>query len=697
MKINKLRSITFVFTVMLAVSPVFLSVAQAADDGGGRSVFAFGAGNRPLGLGGAYAAIANDASALMWNPGGLGLVERTEFQFSQASYYGLGMDEQYGSLVLPHWRLGTASITFRRFAVGGIERRDNRNVLLDDDLSNSETEFSIGYGKNIGSVWSIGGAVKLRRHSLAGYSGSGIGVDAGILAHPLEFLYPNKGYARRLSLGLSVRNAIEPKIRLADEHVPDPVGIRLGAAYWMPFLQSRTLLTAIDIEKTSDMNTRLHAGFELGIHPLLTLRMGVNDGMLTAGTGIQWKSITIDYTFEDNPIDLVHRVGASFTFGPTVEQSRLAALEAEENAIQAKLTAAFEKRQNDRINDLLTQAEEARRRNDFSHALDLLSVVTTLEPDNEEALSRQAVCYRELGKQLEFEGDFSSAAINYARSLAILADDMDAKEGYERSRAQSDLLAARSKEIRQIFEAAMDAFSANKLSDARDSFVEILKYSPEDKEAGAMLQRTLRAIDYRVANLLQQANRMIDWGHFDEVEWRLSEVTNLDSKAAGLEDTVERLDKAKVDYAKAQRQSNRESGNTTGRPDVDVSSGLGGTGIGAKSSTRAKPYSEDQKNEIERLYKRGMSALSEDHAQEAIKYLELVWSKDPNYQRTADHLKREYLTRGMEYFADGYLEEAVELWENALRIDPTDRRVIGYLSRAREQIARTQDILGKNK
>jgi tetratricopeptide (TPR) repeat protein len=692
MIIKNLYHITFIIAVILvAVSPVFLDVVLAADDGGGRSVFAFGAGNRALGLGGAYASLADDASALLWNPGGLGLVERTELQFSQTSYYGFGMNEQYGSLVLPHWKLGTASITFRRFAVGGIERRDDRNVLLEDDLSNNETEFLIGYGRNISSVWNVGAAVKIRRHSLAGYSGSGVGVDAGILTFPLEFLYPNMSYARRLSLGLSVRNAVEPKIRLEDEYVPDPVGIRLGAAYWMPFFQNRTLLAAIDLEKTSDMNTRLHAGFELGIHPLLTLRMGVNDGTLTAGTGIQWKGVTIDYTFEDNPIDLVHRVGASFAFGPTVEQSRLAALEAEENAIQAKLAAAFEARQNERINDLLTQAEEARRRSDFDYALDLLALVTALEPNNEEALSRQAVCFRELGKQLEFEGDFSSASVNYSRSLAISPDDKNAREGYERCRAQSDLLAARSIEIRRMFEAAMDAFSANKLSEARDGFVEILKVSPGDRDAGAMLQRTLRAIDYRVADLLQQANRMIEWGHYDEVEWRISEVTDLDPNAAGLEDTAKRFEQAKSDYARVQQQGNRESEGDSAHPSP------GGRETGIEQNTGASVLSEDQKREVEHLYKRGMSALSEGNTQEAMKYLELVWSKDPGYQRVSDHLKREYLNRGMEYFADGYLEEAVELWEKALRLDPTDRRIIGYLSRAREQIARTRDILGKSR
>jgi tetratricopeptide (TPR) repeat protein len=669
-----------------------LGFARAADDGGGRSVFAYGAGNRALGLGGAYAAIADDACALLWNPGGLGLIDRSGLQVSQASYFGFGMDEQYASIVLPHWDWGVASLTMRRFGVNGIERRDERNVLLDSNLSNSETEFSIGYGRRIGDAWSFGGALKIRRQSLAGFTGSGVGMDVGIIARPLMILYPNLKNARRLSLGMAFRNAVEPKIRLVNDQVPDPLGVRFGAAYLLPFFHGRTLLAAVDLEKTREMNTRVHAGMELSLHHLVTLRMGINDGLLTAGTGISWKGITIDYTVEDNPINLVHRVGASFSFGRTVDESRLAALEAEENKIQAKLAAAFEQKQNDRINELLQQADEAQSKKNYSEALNILIVVTTLDPNHQHALARQALCYREMGRDLEIKQDFTSASVHYSKALSLTPDDAIARDGYDRCREQSDRLAARSKEIRQEFEAAMDAFSANKLSEAREGFEKILQVAPEDKEAGAMLQRTLRAIDQRVIYLLQQTNRLIDWGHFDEAGSALAEVERLDPQVAGLEQAAQRLKTEKERYAIAQRQREEEA-DQSGADSGSLPGGMTDiTALGMKD----KSLTEEQKREMEYLYKKGMAALEAGRRQDATKYLELVWSMDPKYQRVSDHLKREYLMRGMEYFADGYLEEAVEFWENALRIDPADRRVIGYLTRAREQISRTRDILGKS-
>jgi hypothetical protein len=125
-------------------------------------VFAYGAGNRPLSLGGAYAAVANDASATMWNPGGLGMIQRSEFQASHIGYYSFGIDEQYGALAIPHWKWGTFTATLRHFGVDDIEGRDARNVVVDDGLSDSESEFLFGYGRSIGEAWSLGGALKVR-------------------------------------------------------------------------------------------------------------------------------------------------------------------------------------------------------------------------------------------------------------------------------------------------------------------------------------------------------------------------------------------------------------------------------------------------------------------------------------------------------------------------------------------------------
>ena len=86
--------------------------------------------------------------------------------------------------------------------------------------------------------------------------------------------------------------------------------------------------------------------------------------------------------------------------------------------------------------------------------------------------------------------------------------------------------------------------------------------------------------------------------------------------------------------------------------------------------------------------------MDEERPDDALRYWELVWLADPDYQNVAEFLKREYLLRGLDAFSRGQLDDAIGLWESALNVDPDDEKTLGYLARAREQAARTREILG---
>jgi len=650
---------------------------HAGDDGGGRSVFATGAGNRALALGGAYTALANDASSPLWNPAGLGFVLRRELEVTQTSYYGLGINEQYASFVMPSWRWGTPSLTFRHFGVSGIEQRDDRNALLSEDLSDNELEFSFGFGRQFGDNWSLGTVMKLQHQSLAGFGDTGFGLDLGAMVRPLAFFYPNNLLMERLMVGLFVRNAIRPSLRLDQEGVFDPTGARLGFAYTVSAWGEYPLTLAFDLEQTRGMNTCAHSGFELAVHPLLSLRGGIGDGSFTAGSGMTWNGVSVNYAFENNDFDMVHRIGASFSFGATVEERRLAAREAEENEMHARLAQMYEGQRQERIRQLLVDAEEQKALGNLQEAIRILDVLRTLEPSHDQAGQLKAQYLRALGEQLETRGNYADAALTFAQALEIDPDDDVAGDGVVRCRALSDEQAARSEVIRRRFNAALDAFSRNDLAAARDGFEATLDLAPDDAEAAGMLARTIAAVDLSVANLIDQAGRMIDWGHFDEAEKALDDARRLDSIAPQLDRTFRRL-------AQARAASERRT--------TPPGTAAGNTGTGVEPAT--KPLTDDQKREVEYLYKRAMTAMSKNRIDEALKYWELVWSIAPDYERVVDHLKGEYLRRGMEYFADGDLDKAVDLWEQALRIDPNDERTKGYLTRAREQKARAREIFG---
>src|SRR6185503_9515670 len=127
-----------------------------------------------------YGALADDASAALWNPGGLGLVPQGQIQLSQATVSELEMRETFLGWVVPDWRWGVASLTLRHFGTDGIDARDDRNLSLGGDVGASESEVGLAYGRRFGPAWSVGGFVKLRRQEVAGASGNAVGADVGL-------------------------------------------------------------------------------------------------------------------------------------------------------------------------------------------------------------------------------------------------------------------------------------------------------------------------------------------------------------------------------------------------------------------------------------------------------------------------------------------------------------------------------------
>jgi tetratricopeptide (TPR) repeat protein len=645
--------------------------AVADDDGGTRSVFATGAGNRALAMGGAYGAFADDASAALWNPGGLGFVDQSQALFTQSDLSDVGFRETFAGFVLPDWRWGVASLTVRYFGTDGIEARDDRNVVVGENFGASETEIGLAYGRSFGAAWSVGGLVKLRRQQVAANSGGGLGADLGVQLLPALALGLDQPWARQLRMGLTLVNAAEPQIRLDRESVADPGGFRLGFGYEHPAFLLGGLIASFDLEKSRSTSLRPHAGIELRMHPMLAVRTGLDDGTLTAGTGLRWGRAALDYAFEDEPIGASHHVGLSYHFGSTVADAGAAAQRAEEERLERRLAELDRGRQSERLTTLLARAEEARQAGRYDDAVELLATLRTLDPGNANAQALEVRCLVEKARALEAQGDDASAVLAYRRALSEAPGDTAIAGQLERARASSDLKAARTTDLRRRFAAALDAFGADDLPAARSELVRLLAANPNDTEAQRLLRRVELTMSRRAEGWAQQATLLLQAGALREAEALIVRARALDPRAAGLA-YAESLLKQKQQMAGAKPQRPTPAPQTT-RPELTA----------------------QQQRELAEFYRRGRAALEAGHADEALRYWEMVWSIQPGYQRVDEYLKREYLTRGMERFAAGDLDEAVRLWEQALRIDPKDERTLGYLARAQEQRARAREIGGQ--
>ena len=77
MIIRKIRNIQRFSLIFILIALCCHTVAHAAEKYAG-DFLTLGVGARPLGMGGSFAAIADDSTAAYWNPAGLGRLRHSE-------------------------------------------------------------------------------------------------------------------------------------------------------------------------------------------------------------------------------------------------------------------------------------------------------------------------------------------------------------------------------------------------------------------------------------------------------------------------------------------------------------------------------------------------------------------------------------------------------------------------------------------
>ena len=180
-----------------------------------------GIGARPLGLGGAFVALADDSNAANYNAAGLGYIDAVQVGATRAQRFNGLITYNSISGVIPFGRIG---------AVGA-----SLGILAEDSEIYQEQTVSISYGNALFKQLAIGANLKLFGTSFdetnefvaenkyfAQTSSSAVSFDVGVIAKPFQ----------SLSLGASVENLLPADTSISDvETDPVPLNIRAGLAY----------------------------------------------------------------------------------------------------------------------------------------------------------------------------------------------------------------------------------------------------------------------------------------------------------------------------------------------------------------------------------------------------------------------------------------------------------------------------------
>ncbi|MBN1824104.1 MAG: PorV/PorQ family protein [Endomicrobiales bacterium] len=309
----------------LAVSLAFLAQeASGAASGGQPGQFlAWGAGARSLGMGKAFYAVSDDASATYWNPAGLTQMDRRELM---ALHVNLFADTMYDfiSYVHPTPKLGIFGANLTRLYSGGFEKieisyDENKEDIIDirsvgtfDDV---QMALTTAYGKRIKDNMSLGASAKYITHTLDTSTNGFITFDVAVLVEGINHRFAN------LQLGFGVQNLLSSKFGDTDDVLP--LILRFGASH--PFLRNKLLL-AFDLDKNLKANMGWHIGAEYWVINFAALRIGFEGEQgireTTAGFGVKYKDYGLDYSFALHDLGLSHRLSGSWRFGPSVTQNR---------------------------------------------------------------------------------------------------------------------------------------------------------------------------------------------------------------------------------------------------------------------------------------------------------------------------------------------------------------------------------------
>lgn len=313
-------------TIIAALTATLItgSVSFAALTGGQPGQFlSWGAGARSLGMGRAFYAVADDASATYWNTAGLTQLDRKEVM---ALHVNLWADTNYDfiSYVHPTPKYGVFGANLTRLYSGGFEKisitfDDTKTDIIDiqslgtfDDV---QTALTLAYGKKIKDNLSVGLAAKYVSHVLDTSMNGFVTFDINTMVEGVNTNYPD------LRLAFGLQNLISSTFGDSDDRLP--IILRAGLSH--PFLRKK-MLVAFDINKNLKADMEWHLGAEYWVVNFMAMRLGFagQQGIseTSAGFGVKYKDYGLDYAFGLQDLGMSHRISGSWRFGPSISQNR---------------------------------------------------------------------------------------------------------------------------------------------------------------------------------------------------------------------------------------------------------------------------------------------------------------------------------------------------------------------------------------
>ncbi len=269
-----------------------------------------GQGPRASAMGESFTGLSDDASAIYWNPAGLGRLKGHHLAVSHQEWF-FGIKDEIGHAALP---LGPGALGLGLVYSGEPDVR-----YWDEDLRKFQ-EFdawnavlTAGYGFQVGDNYELGASLTGIYQDLKFETGYGGAVDIGGVSHFVD---------DALSFGLALRHLGVMSVGGGMEQLPMEGAV--GAAFELDMFK----LTVDAVFPMLDNNPNFRAGLEFQPLDLLALRVGYRTGPvdlsglglltgLCSGIGVTVGNFGLDYAIVPyGELGLTHRLGIRTVIPP---------------------------------------------------------------------------------------------------------------------------------------------------------------------------------------------------------------------------------------------------------------------------------------------------------------------------------------------------------------------------------------------
>ena len=341
------------------VFALLASPVRAGESGGQPGAFLqYGVGARALGMGGAFFAVADDATAAYWNPAGLAYLQRKEVTTMQAALFAQTAYNYLG-YAHPTTTKGTFALGITQLVSTGFEKvnavfdpatGEPTSITKAGSFQDSQRAIAFSWGREATETMSFGLSMKQITRQLDSSADSTIALDIGAM----RVMGPN------YKLALGVQNVFSKTG--GDTSDTFPVILKLGNS--VTAFKERLIL-GFDLQKSQSADLNWRFGGEYWAARWFAFRFG----LLAApqiqetdfGFGLRFRRIQLDLAQGIHELGASTRMSVSFRFGRSRED-----------------------RSEDQIKALIQQGFEAFRDGDFQLATLRLNQALDAAPNNKQ-------------------------------------------------------------------------------------------------------------------------------------------------------------------------------------------------------------------------------------------------------------------------------------------------------------------------